>query len=145
MNHHVCMQMEWRQAYEWCGAQGMEMAMFRTPEEIDNISEILRERGLGETRISSLLRAYTIILFADQMFIWIAATDMGRSPGDFIWADGSAIDAETWAPGEPDEVEDGENCVNLSGHSAKLNGAKCNEAMKFMCIVPRFHYTCPQA
>jgi hypothetical protein len=144
MNHYVCIQMEWRQAYDWCGAQGMQMAMFRTPEEIDNISEILRERQLGETRISSLAVLQKFI-FPDKMLIWIAATDMGRAPGDFIWADGSAIDAETWAPGEPDDIEDGENCVNLSGHSARLNGAKCNEVMKFMCIVPRFHYTCPPA
>jgi hypothetical protein len=51
------MQMGWQQAYEWCGAQGMELAKFKTTEELDNIAEVLRERGLGKTKICTLSRS----------------------------------------------------------------------------------------
>lgn len=82
----------------------------------------------------------------DNQYVWIAAADIGRDSGDLVWADETQIDPLAWAPGEPNNVEEGqETCVNFSGYSGRLYDARCETATKFMCKLPKQHYTCPQA
>jgi hypothetical protein len=47
--------MGWKDAFLWCQAKGMEMAMFRTMEELENISNELKNRELGETNNFNIL------------------------------------------------------------------------------------------
>ncbi|KAM6168132.1 low affinity immunoglobulin epsilon Fc receptor [Erethizon dorsatum] len=54
---------------------------------------------------------------------WIGLRDLDIE-GEFIWMDGSSVDYSNWQPGEPNNADQGEDCVMILG-SGKWNDAFC--------------------
>jgi hypothetical protein len=48
----------------------------------------------------------------DTHGVWVSASDIGRTPGQFQWIYGSTVDKSMWASGQPDLAGAGkEACV----------------------------------
>ena len=65
-------------------------------------------------------------IFADAHSLWVSASDIGRAPGQFYWADGQAVDSSMWNVGEPNTFGAGEEtCAKLNTTTKKLNDFSC--------------------
>uniref|UniRef100_G3U2S8 Fc epsilon receptor II n=1 Tax=Loxodonta africana TaxID=9785 RepID=G3U2S8_LOXAF len=60
---------------------------------------------------------------------WIGLQDLDIE-GEFIWSDGSPMDYSNWRPGEPNDQDQGENCVMILGSSGQWNDAFCRSQLE---------------
>lgn len=60
---------------------------------------------------------------ANKRGSWIGLRDLDLE-GEFIWMDGSPLGYSNWNPGEPNNGDQGEDCVMMRG-SGKWNDASC--------------------
>lgn len=75
--------------------------------------------------------------FADGSRYWMGASDIGQTPGQFLWGDGSPVDNSLWSFGEPIHNDEGvKTCVVFDSHGDKLLNNPCSEKRYFMCEVP---------
>lgn len=77
---------------------------------------------------------------------WLAATDVGWSPGWFGWTDGIQVDNSTWFSGDaqqPDSFGVGkEACVFLYAKHAALGDGSCSDTHYIFCEVPQQSIDC---
>jgi hypothetical protein len=62
---------------------------------------------------------------------WIGLSDR-QVEGEFVWADGEAVDEERWGRGQPDDAACGEDCVALRS-DGKWSDAHCELRRPFVC------------
>jgi hypothetical protein len=54
--------------------------------------------------------------------------------GDFVWVDGTRPTIEYWGPGEPNDAEDGEDCVEMrSSYALQWNDVECSAEHGYVC------------
>uniref|UniRef100_A0A8D2E091 Fc epsilon receptor II n=1 Tax=Sciurus vulgaris TaxID=55149 RepID=A0A8D2E091_SCIVU len=64
---------------------------------------------------------------ADKRGSWIGLRDLDLE-GEFIWMDGSPVGYSNWNPREPNNQDQGEDCVMMRG-SGKWNDASCRSQL----------------
>ncbi|MBZ3881544.1 Low affinity immunoglobulin epsilon Fc receptor, partial [Sciurus carolinensis] len=64
---------------------------------------------------------------ANKRGSWIGLRDLDLE-GEFIWMDGSPVGYSNWNPGEPNNQDQGEDCVMMRG-SGKWNDASCRSQL----------------
>lgn len=69
-----------------------------------------------------------------EVFIWLGLTDY-VSEGDWsTWADGSAVTYTNWAPGEPNNFDNDEDCAEIGYYTdGRWNDNGCSGQHPFMC------------
>ncbi len=73
--------------------------------------------------------------------IWIGAQRDRAAPGmQFTWSDGSQFNFTLWREGEPNDLNDRENCVTMGkkdttvvSYGAQWNDAVCSFVISFVC------------
>jgi len=72
-------------------------------------------------------------------WFWLSASDIGKYPGQFHWADATKVevDASMWGNGHPNEFGRGkETCIDLKIGDGKLYDNNCNTTSRVLCEVP---------
>ncbi|XP_069029909.1 lithostathine-1-alpha-like isoform X1 [Embiotoca jacksoni] len=64
---------------------------------------------------------------------WVGGYDQVKD-GVWLWSDGSVFTFDSWGPGEPNNNNGGEGCmeINLNGQDV-VNDEKCSERRSFVC------------
>ena len=57
----------------------------------------------------------------------------------YTWSDGTEVDFIKWAPGEPNDDDGSENCIEMyvSLWPGMYNDHSCTEARYYVCKAPR--------
>ena len=66
---------------------------------------------------------------------WVVVNDK-EVEGEWVWPRGDALSYEPWAPGEPNDYGDGEDCAafNWNGRE-RWNDVVCGNAHGFVCEI----------
>jgi hypothetical protein len=99
----------WSDARDLCQAWGGDLAKVETVAE---------NTALGE--------------HCDQD-VWLGASDVDEE-GSFRWIDGSGVDAQgAWAPTQPDDYDDREDCLELRAMDDRWNDVPCMGPKVALC------------
>ncbi len=74
------------------------------------------------------------LLLGDNAY-WIGLDDRDRE-GVFVWATGEALSFESWEPGQPDDFNGNEDCVEQKAASGDMNDLPCGATRYFVCEDP---------
>jgi hypothetical protein len=76
-------------------------------------------------------------LLADHMSAdsWIGANDRGVE-GRVVWDDAGVLGFTNWAEAQPDNSDDGEDCVEKLERNAQWNDARCDQPNAYFCERP---------
>merc|ERR1712042_21805 len=75
------------------------------------------------------------ILKSEKKRIWIGASDL-ETEETFLWTNGKPLSYSSWAPGEPNNHGNREDCVEVNFRSPGLwNDAVCGALRPFMCEI----------
>lgn len=94
---------------------GADLAWFDTPEQLAAASAALQE-------------------VAPEVVVWIGLQDV-EAEGVYLWADGSVPAFLNWAPGQPNNYNDAEDCCRLMP-AGTFNDTGCLDSYRAMCRVP---------
>ncbi|KAG7462039.1 hypothetical protein MATL_G00198470 [Megalops atlanticus] len=65
--------------------------------------------------------------------IWMGGMEMFRSK-KFIWTDGSPWNYKAWVPGQPDNTNNVEDCVEMNwSYAGKWNDNACSRRKSYVC------------
>ncbi|XP_059403948.1 ladderlectin-like isoform X2 [Carassius carassius] len=65
---------------------------------------------------------------------WIGGYD-AVSEGTWLWSDGSKLDQEIWAPGQPDNSNRNEHCLMMNNQpSSNWNDNPCHIKKPYVCV-----------
>lgn len=137
--------MQWAVAQDWCQQRGMSLVTLETRSDARAVARELRQRGQSKKKPQiSFLNFITYYTFAG--YCWLSASDSGRTPGQFEWADRTPVDISMWYNGhhqEPNNFGAGrDTCVILDTHSAKLFDKDCSKTSRVLCDMPRALLAC---
>lgn len=126
----------WVEAKEYCRQRGMNMPVFKTVAELIEVSDEFDEISKKSSKFFTIyINFYSC---AAPSHFWVSATDIGREPGQFQWADGTPVDSKMWNPGYPNQFYKGrEICVCLYTFRAKLYDIACSATAYVLCEVPK--------
>merc|ERR1712142_1316180 len=100
----------WQDAQQTCQMEGGNLVTVDT-SEINNILKSKKKR------------------------IWIGASDL-ETEETFLWTNGKPLSYNSWAPGEPNNHGNREDCVEVNFRSPGLwNDRPCHKERKFMCEI----------
>lgn len=75
--------------------------------------------------------------FAVQGNSWWIGLDDLADEGSFVWTDGSPVDFESWAPGEPNDYDQVEDCGHIADWAGGAwNDLYCDAAIPYVCLLP---------
>ena len=113
--------LDWTYARQWCREHYTDMVSVQTREESHLLDQIV-----------------------PPGIYWIG---IRRVNGVFIWVESGqnvTMEAENWAPGEPNDYGQGEDCVEIyiknphQGYNGKWNDAACNHgSIRALCYKGR--------
>ncbi|XP_003729542.1 perlucin-like protein [Strongylocentrotus purpuratus] len=109
----------WQTAHDACQDLGADLVSIH--DEAENafaFALILTDDGKKPTSWSA--------------FAWIGL----HQPNEpFVWSDGSCLNYENWAPGQPDDARGGEDCGHLRnyGPPGSWNDLGCNNRIGYIC------------
>ncbi|XP_061416055.1 macrophage mannose receptor 1-like [Lethenteron reissneri] len=109
--------MNWHEARHDCQLKGAELASFHSADE----------------------EAYVAGLSAGR-YLWIGLHALGLT-GEMEWSDETPVDHINWGPGEPNNAQSVEDCVEVSvswGRSSYWNDLNCDAVRDWVCRIPRF-------
>ncbi|XP_074430638.1 macrophage mannose receptor 1-like [Larus michahellis] len=107
----------WFGARDFCRAIGGDLACIHTEEE--------------QNLITSLKRDYLHLSY----WMGLSALD---SDGGFIWSDGSPVNFEKWAYGEPNNYDGNEKCGVFSGYNnMNWNDLFCEYMRNYVCQIKK--------
>jgi Lectin C-type domain len=70
--------------------------------------------------------------------LWLSASDIGSTPGDFKWADATPVDSISWAVNNPNAFREGqETCVVLDMKDGRLRDWDCTKYYFVLCELPK--------
>ncbi|XP_070175303.1 macrophage mannose receptor 1-like [Littorina saxatilis] len=73
---------------------------------------------------------------SSQETYWIGLNDRDSEQGH-VWSDDHGVDYTNWLPGEPNDYDNREDCVNWAFPANGWNDDNCYIARNFICSVPR--------
>ncbi|CAH1781368.1 unnamed protein product [Owenia fusiformis] len=112
----ITFQLKWTDARENCQQQGGDLASFHNKTEHDTLFK------------------YAIAGEADQHF-WIGLNNRDSNQGH-VWSDGSPVQYTNWAPNEPNNMNNRENCVEMKWTDGKWNDENCGGKRNWICMLP---------
>jgi Lectin C-type domain len=122
------------------------MATLKTLSQVEAVTEELRSRGLSKKRVRKRfeIKIKTFRSVAAWSALWVSASDIGRTPGQFQWPDGTPVDNATWDNRQPNKAKEGqETCVYLYTEDAKLFDISCSDTAAYiLCEIPAALSTC---
>jgi len=66
--------------------------------------------------------------------LWTSASDVGRRPGEFLWADGRKVEQAMWASRQPDSFGEGKEACAVLASDFLLWDYDCSQDGKyFVC------------
>ncbi|XP_077058630.1 galactose-specific lectin nattectin-like [Siphateles boraxobius] len=116
----------WIEAEKFCLIFGGNLASVHSHEEYMFIQRMIRSRTHASTRA------------------WIGGNDAVQE-GDWLWSDGSKMNYQIWAPGEPNnsfksfflftrEFRLYEDCLEMNYDNGNWNDDLCSEEKPFVCV-----------
>ena len=84
-------------------------------------------------KIPLLLLPLIVCRRSSQSF-WIGLNDLGLE-SSFKWSDGSPVQYTNYMPGEPNDVFQQEDCVEMLKGSATWNDNHCNRQNPYICKI----------
>ncbi|XP_078616305.1 echinoidin-like [Branchiostoma floridae x Branchiostoma japonicum] len=107
--------LSWRQAERMCALFASNVVSIHSPEENN----------------------FVYGLTAHYVRTWIGLNDI-NADGEFTWTDGTDENYLNWAPGQPDEAYNGEDCVEFwdKGAEGEWNDLDCGALRPFTCKIP---------
>uniref|UniRef100_A0A665UEQ5 C-type lectin domain-containing protein n=1 Tax=Echeneis naucrates TaxID=173247 RepID=A0A665UEQ5_ECHNA len=107
----------WHDAEAHCNSEQGHLASFHSQEELSFLTGELIHYGINTQS-------------------WVGLNDINVE-GQFVYTDGTPADFLLWAPNQPDNYQNNEDCVHLRGmnhHEAgKLNDDFCTSTMEYIC------------
>lgn len=67
---------------------------------------------------------------------WFIGLSDAASEGVFTWIDGLGLDQTAWNPGEPNDANGNEDCVEMDHASGVWNDVPCDATRAFVCESP---------
>uniref|UniRef100_A0A3B3S098 C-type lectin domain-containing protein n=1 Tax=Paramormyrops kingsleyae TaxID=1676925 RepID=A0A3B3S098_9TELE len=125
---------------DWYRVGSYCMKYFNTPLSFSNAEIACRQKVPGG-RLASVhnLRANTDLVSIvkkcnfRQWSVWLGAMRLYKS-NRFIWTDGSRWNFQKWAPGEPNNLWNNENCVeSYIQYTGNWNDIPCEALRPFIC------------
>ena len=100
------------------------MVVINSEEKNEYLGDLLYRAKFGNLNV----------LTARKGWFWIGAKREEKSPGSFLWTDRSGLEFENWSEGEPNNLEQQENCV-LSGWKSwtQWNDLSCDQLGHSVC------------
>jgi hypothetical protein len=122
----------------------MQMAILKTHNEVLQVALQIKRRNIdGKIEAEIFFIFSTFCLYADTIGFWMSASDIGRTPGQFHWEDGSPVDKSEWASGQPDYAgADKEACIYFHTGDAKMRDWRCADYVRILCVLPVTQYAC---
>ncbi|KAK5973178.1 Lectin protein type II [Trichostrongylus colubriformis] len=108
----------WAEADEACKSQGAKLASIKNKEINDFIWDLAKSFPDGT---------------GPESQIWIGGKKLW---GSWMWIDGTEWDYLNWSPGEPNNAEGREDCLQILAHSrlnGKWNDYFCDRKLAFVC------------
>ena len=110
----------WTAAEDFCHGEGGHLATVKTNATMEFVLEGLAKRNLD--------------------WAWIGGSDMEKE-GVWKWTDCTPWEAEFWAPGQPDNTNNNQDCLTQVHRSSWNNGVlnrmwddlDCSEEIEFLC------------
>jgi hypothetical protein len=103
----------WRAASDACTASGGTLATLTTEEE----NALLYDAAAPKLRFAS---------------VWVGLNDLTRE-SVWKWTSGERARFFRWKPGEPNDFEGNEDCVEWFPEDGQMNDLSCNEKRPFLC------------
>jgi len=114
----------------------MRQAKLKNLREVEDLKRALTRRGYSEYKI--IFFATIVIHFFLADVLWLSASDIGRSAGQFYWPDATPVDVITWAPGSPNAFITGQKtCVVFDVKVGRLRDYDCAKYYHLLCELPR--------
>ncbi|XP_051984587.1 ladderlectin-like [Xyrauchen texanus] len=105
----------WIDAEKTCLSYGSNLASVHNHEEYMFIQNMIRQQTQSSTRT------------------WLGGHD-AVSENSWLWSNGKPMNFQLWAPGEPNNQEVPENCIEMNyGDSSNLNDVRCSRNKPFVC------------
>ncbi|XDV11360.1 hypothetical protein PO909_000323 [Leuciscus waleckii] len=105
----------WIDAERFCLQYDGNLASVHSLEEYAVIHDLIR----SETQAS--------------MRAWIGGHDAVQE-GVWLWSDGTEMNFQMWAPGEPNNLDGHENCLEMNLDYVKWNDDTCSKNKPFVCV-----------
>ncbi|XP_056124458.1 galactose-specific lectin nattectin-like [Rhinichthys klamathensis goyatoka] len=64
---------------------------------------------------------------------WIGGNDGGHE-GVWLWTDGTKMNFQYWLPGEPDNANGNEHCLEMNFGNGHWNDEVCSQKKPFVCV-----------
>ncbi|XP_003199282.2 uncharacterized protein [Danio rerio] len=105
-------------------------------ESVDWITAEINCQSLG-TNLASIQNKvendFLLSLVPDSTRCWIGGHD-GEQEGQWLWTDGSVYNYTNWCPGEPNNNNGKENCLEINWTSNRCwNDQRCSTSMGCLC------------
>ncbi|XP_015761322.1 PREDICTED: macrophage mannose receptor 1-like [Acropora digitifera] len=107
--------MTWTSARYMCLKQGANLLSITSKQEQDFISHHFTDNRHGT--------------------VWLGLNDRNIEAG-YIWSDGSPVTFLNWAPLEPNDVNNVENCAEMYLANTRWNDVKCTTLIGYICKQP---------
>ena len=100
----------WDDAEDFCKQEGGNLASITSKAIKDYVTEGLKTKGLDK--------------------VWVGGTDK-EEEGVWKWSDNRPFEFKSWADGEPNNANNGENCMDMKSNG--WNDDSCQNEVKFLC------------
>nr|XP_055053563.1 macrophage mannose receptor 1-like [Misgurnus anguillicaudatus] len=102
----------WFEARDFCRAIGGDLASFHSEDEMN------------------------VLPYYRSDAAWIGFTSLDSNSG-FVWSDQTPSDYQNWASGEPNNVNNNENCAEYgTTYNRRWNDRDCDTYMDWICQIP---------
>ncbi|XP_050958647.1 ladderlectin-like [Labeo rohita] len=81
---------------------------------------------------STIEQEFLLNLCPSSTYCWIGAHD-GSHEGQWLWTDGTPFDFAHFTPGQPDNYQGNENCLQLNWPTNRWNDARCTISLAYIC------------
>jgi hypothetical protein len=78
--------------------------------------------------------ATAIALIADTP--WIIGLSDAAKEGTYAWSDGSSLNFQPWADGQPNDGSGNDDCIQLVSPTWKWNDRNCDTELPYVCKLP---------
>lgn len=110
------LQRSWSDAEKMCLGYDGNLASVHSYEEYVFIQNLIKSQTQASTET------------------WIGGNDC-VSDNAYFWSDGSKMNIEIWAPGQPDHTGGKEHCIGMNyGDSANWNDFTCDLKLALVCV-----------
>ncbi|KAG9345584.1 hypothetical protein JZ751_008728 [Albula glossodonta] len=125
---------------DWYRVGSYCMKYFNTPLNFSDAEFNCRSKAPGghlvsvhDSNANTDLLCIVMKYNASHPRIWMGGMELFMS-NKFVWTDGSPWNFQMWVPGQPDNTQNKEDCVEMNwGNNGKWNDDRCHLKKTFVC------------